>query len=99
MSEEITFRIDRRPVADVMVTLEIYEENGERICGLRFLSGTIDLPPRAMQSMIIEEVRKIEDLAREAGCREIRHAGDDRAWFLPGYEPMPDLKNGRRKRL
>lgn len=90
----------RRPYAEVLVTLEIYQEEGEMVCGLRFIRGHIDLPPKAMREAILRELAVIENIAREAGCTEMRHAGDEtRVLFLPGYEPMPELPNGRRKRL
>jgi hypothetical protein len=89
----------KRPYADVLVTLEVYQENGEMVCGLRFIEGEIRLPPKAMRRAIVAELQSIEQAARESGCTEMRHAGDDRAWCLPGYEPMPELRNGRRKRL
>jgi hypothetical protein len=93
-----TFRV-RREGVDVMVTLQVVEDGGEMICGLRHIEGEIDLPPRAMMAAFSEELAKIERIARDAGCAEMRHSGDDRKWFLPGYEPMAELKNGRRKRL
>ena len=95
------FRIVR-PGADVTLTLQVYFEDGQYVCGLRFLEGRIDLGPKALRAAMTEELAKIENVLREAGITEIRHAGEDRAWFLPGYEPMPDkpqLRNGRRKRL
>ena len=95
---DVTFRIVR-PKADVMVTLELFEDGGEMVCGLRFLGGEIHLGPKAMRAAITEELAKIEKIARDAGCAEMRHAGEDRAWCLPGYEPMDGLRNGRRKRL
>lgn len=89
----------KRPGADVLVTLQIVFENGESILGLRFLEGKIELGPKAMRAAMIEELTKIEKLARDAGFHEIRHCGDDRAWCLPGYVEMPELPHGRKKRL
>lgn len=93
----------KRPGADVLVTLQIViEGKGKRkryILGLRSIQGKIKLGPKAMRAAIIEELTKIENVAREAGFHEMRHSGDDRAAFLPGYEPFPELPNGRRKRL
>lgn len=88
-----------RPGADVSLTLQIIHDAGEMVCGLRFLRGRISLGPKAMRTAMHEELSKIEGLAREAGCTEMRHAGNDLAWCLPGYEPMPELPNGRRKKL
>jgi hypothetical protein len=95
-----TFRIARPGEGDVAVTLEIFQdEDGSMICGLRQLEGRITLGPKAMRAAMLTELAKIEDIARQAGCTEMRHAGEDRAWCLPGYEPMDGLRNGRRKRL
>lgn len=95
---EVKFRIER-PGADVVVTLQVYEENDELVCGLRWMEGTIDLKPKAMRAAMLAELATIEQIAKDAGCVEIRHAGDDRGVFLPGYKPFPALRNGRRKRL
>src|SRR5690242_8497454 len=89
----------KRPGVDVLVTLQFVFEDGEWICGLRWLEGKIDLKPKAMRRAMLEELTTIERLCCEAGFKEMRHSGDDRAVFLPGYERMPELPNGRRKRL
>ncbi len=96
---EIEFHVSRPPYAEVDVVLEVYAEGDETVCGLRFLRGEINMGPKALRDALRTEVRKIEDIARSAGCTEMRHAGDDRGWFLPDYEKMPELKNGRRKKL
>jgi hypothetical protein len=83
----------------VTITFQTFEENGEMICGLRFMEGRINLPPRALRATLIQELKTIENIAREAGFAEIRHAGDDRGWLLTDYEKVPELRNGRRKRL
>lgn len=101
LAEIVTVPINK-PYANVIVTLQVFEsEEGEMICGLRYIEGQIDLPPKAARQAILSELKIIEGLARDAGCVEMRHAGDDRAKLLPGYEPMNDerLRNGRRKRL
>jgi hypothetical protein len=93
-----TFRVTR-PGVDVLVTLQLCDDGDEIVCGLRWIEGQMTLGPKAMRAAITEELSKIEAIAREAGCTEMRHAGDDRGWCLPGYEPMPELPHGRRKRL
>lgn len=88
-----------RPEGSVVVTLELFKDGKEMICGLRFLEGQIGCGPKAMRAAMLAELETIEQLARNAGCKEMRHAGEARAWCLPGYEPMDGLRNGRRKRL
>ena len=90
-----------RPEGEVVVTLELFqeEEGGPMVCGLRSLSGSTNCGPKALRAAMLAELATIEELARDAGCTEMRHAGEDRAWCLPGYEPMDGLRNGRRKRL
>lgn len=91
-----------RDGADVTLMLQVYQEDGETVCGLRFLSGVIPKPTLAIRRAAREELAKIEMVCRQAGVTEMRHAGEDRAMFLPGYSKMtdkPQLRNGRRKRL
>ncbi len=98
---EIPVRIVRDG-ADVTLTLQVYQEDGEVVCGLRFLSGSMPKPTKALRRACKEELAKIEDVCRRAGVKEMRHAGEARDLVLPGYEPMtdkPELRNGRRKRL
>lgn len=88
-----------RPEGRVKITLEVFEEGGETICGLRWMTGELRAGPKAVRRAIREELRKIERIAKASGVAEMRHAGDERAWFLCDYEPCPGLRNGRRKRL
>lgn len=94
----LTFRVER-PGASVAVTLQLFAEGEEIICGLRSMEGRIELRPKALRAAAIEELQKIEVLAKSAGCTEMRHSGDERAWCLADYEPMPELPHGRKKRL
>lgn len=96
--ERYPFVIER-PYGRVTVVLEVFDDGPERVCGFRWIEGEIHLPPKKMIAVVREEIRKIENIARVAGCTEMRHAGDDRAAFFPDYEPFESLRNGRRKRL
>ena len=97
---EIPYRIERDG-ADVTLTLQVFAEGDDIVCGLRFLSGSLPKPTKALRHAVREELARIESLCRRSGVTEMRHAGEDRAGLLPGYEPMnhPELRNGRRKRL
>lgn len=95
---EITFPYVA-PGIDVRVTLEVYEEDGSMVCGLRFMEGEINLPPSKLRKALTDGVKTIERIVKAAGCVEMRHAGACRKWFLPDYERMPILNHGMRKRL
>lgn len=89
-----------RPEGRVHVVLEVFEEDGEAVCGLRWISGELVGGPKAVVRAIREELNKIEQIARSAGVVEMRHAGDEaRARIFSDYEPCPGLPNGLRKRL
>lgn len=92
------FVIDR-PYGRVEVTLEVNDEGDQRVCGLRRLAGTINLPPKAFRAAVRAEISTIEKLAKNAGCTEMRHVG--RGWnhILDDYEPIPGVPHGLRKRL
>lgn len=83
----------------ICVTLEVFEDAGEIICGLRSIDGEIVAGPKAARAAIVEELEKIERRVKAAGCVEMRHAGENRGWVLPGYERKGILRNERRKRL
>jgi len=83
-----------------LVTLEVYEEDGVTVCGLQQLDGRFNLPPKAWLRTMRTEMRKLENIARSAGCAEMRVAGRDWSRVLPDYEPLPGGKPNRlRKRL
>lgn len=89
----------RRPGAEVMMVLEVFEEEGRKVCGIRKVRGAITLAPKAWVAAVRAEVATIEGIARDAGCEEMRIAGRD--WSKPlagmGYEPFPAISNGLRK--
>jgi hypothetical protein len=98
MTDQFPFVIER-PYGRMTVVLEVFGDGDDMVCGFRWVEGEIHLPPKATIRAVREEIRKIERIARESGCTEMRHAGDDRAIFFPDYEPFEGLRNGRRKRL
>jgi hypothetical protein len=81
------------------VTLEVYEEDGKICCGLYRLDAHLDLPPKQWLRTMRTEMTKIETIAREAGCVEMRVAGRNWASVLPDYEPLIGPRNGLRKVL
>lgn len=95
---DITFAI-HRPYGAVLVTLEIYDDDGLLVCGLRHLEGRIDLPLSQRRAAFRQDLKFIEDEARRAGAHEMRHAGPNYARLLADYEPLPGFPNGLRKRL
>jgi hypothetical protein len=86
------------PGGAATVTFETYEEDGELICGLLDLKGKFDRG--AFIASVRRELKTIEELAREAGCVEMRLAGRDWSRVLTDYEPLPGGEPNRlRKRL
>lgn len=74
----------------VLLRTEIHEDKGQVFCLIHTLSGEISLPPKAFIQAVREEVRKLERIASNAGCAEMRIEG--RAWgkLLPDYAPWPE---------
>lgn len=94
----IPFRIERR-YGSVEMALEVYEEDGRKVCGIFTLKGKIRLRPHAWLRTVRREVRVIEGIARRAGCEEVRIAGRNWRRVLPDYEPYDGPRNGIRKSL
>lgn len=90
----------RRDGINALVLLHVFAEGADIVCGLK-VAGQLPKPTKAVRRAFREELANIEALAKASGVTEMRHAGEDRAVLLPGYEPMnhPELRNGRRKRL
>lgn len=73
---------------DTKAILETYEEDGVLVCGIYRLDGTIRLEPKAWLRAVRAEVKKLENIARDAGCAEMRIAGRDWSRVLPDYQSM-----------
>jgi hypothetical protein len=73
---------------DVQTVFELFEEHGALICGLYKMEGHIDLPPKAWLRTVRAHVGQFEELARSAGCAELRIAGRDWSRVLPDYQSM-----------
>ncbi len=88
-----------RPEGAVLVTLQVIEEDGRLICGIKQVTGHIPARPKAWLRAVREEVDRIAGLARAAGCRELRIAGRDWSRVFPGFEPVDGVPNGLKKEL
>lgn len=93
------FAIDK-PYGRVDVVLSVYKVDGVGlVCGLRRMEGKINLPPKALRAAAKQEIAIIEQIAKEAGCAEIRHIGPGWSRILDDYEPITGVPHGLRKRL
>lgn len=88
-----------RPEGRVKIQIEVFEEDGETICGIYQLTGTIRARPKAWLSAVRFELRKLERMARASGCAEMRVAGRNWSRILTDYAPFTGPENGLRKRL
>lgn len=83
------------PCGEATIRFNIYDEGDEqpytRVCEVRNLDGHIDLKPKAWLSLVRGELRVIEQVARDAGCNEVRMSGRFTARVLPDYEPYTAL--------
>jgi hypothetical protein len=81
-----------RPGIKVLIRLEAYEEHGKVVCLLHTLSGEIKLGPKAWLKAVRDEIWKLENIARNADCAEMRIEGRDWSRVLKGlgYLPWPE---------
>lgn len=78
-----------RPGVRVLIRIEVYEDAGQMVCLIHTLSGTISLGPKAWLNAVRDEIWKLERIARQAGCVEMRIEGRDWSRVLPGYSHWP----------
>ena len=95
---QCTFRVFL-PNGGGHVTLEIYADEGRMVCGIFQIEGRLKEPPRQWVRTIRAELMKLEGIARDAGCEEIRVAGRDWSRVLTDYTPFDGVRNGLRKAL
>ena len=69
------------------------------ICGIYQLRGRIALAPKAWLRTVRAEMTRLEQIARAAGCVEMRIAGRNWLRVLPDYTPFAGPRNGIRKEL
>lgn len=90
----------RRPYGVARVILEVFREGEETVCGLYKLWGRTRLGPKAFAAFMRKEMTTLEQIARDAGCTQMRVAGRNWARVLTDYEPMAgDSPNLLVKRL
>lgn len=86
-------------IGAVWVELEIYEDGNRLVCGITDLRGEINVRPKLWLRIVRDQLRQIEQFAKESGVSEIRLGGRNWSRVLPDYEPFEDIPNGLRKRL
>lgn len=90
-------------VGECEITLEVYQEADDprMIAAVYQLDGRINLPPKAWLQTIRAELQTIENVARDAGCAELRMVGRFTQKMFPDYEPYEPLSGlpGLRKAL
>lgn len=94
--QPVTVRV---PNGMARLALQVFEEDGRVICGIYHLEGHLFLRPKAWLRTMRAEMTRIEGLAKNAGCEELRLCGRDWSRIFPDYEPLGGLKNGLRKVL
>lgn len=79
------------------IMLEVYEEAGRMICGIYRLEAKMK---RAnWLTTMRAEMAKLEQIAKDAGCVEMRLGGRDWSRVFPEYEYLMGVPNGLRKEL
>jgi hypothetical protein len=90
----------KRDEGEVLMVVQVFAEaDGTIVFGIKMVLGEITARPKAWLKAVREEVAKLEAIAREAGCHEMRIAGRDWSRVLPDYEHCFGFRNGLRKRL
>lgn len=64
-----------------------------------FVAGKSALGPKAFVAFMQKMMSQYEDMARKAGCNEIRICGRDWSWVFPDFNRDGDMPNELRKRL
>ena len=73
-----------RPGVAVNITLAVFMEDEAPICLLHTLKGKIKLKPKAWLQTVRAEMVRLEHIARQAGCKEMRIEGRDWSRVLAG---------------
>jgi hypothetical protein len=92
--------VRRRPYGVGRIILECYPEGDETVCGVYKLWGKSTLGPKAFVAFMRREMTTLEQIARDAGCTQMRVAGRNWSRVLNDYESMAgDSPNLLVKRL
>lgn len=70
-----------------------------RTLWIPFMAGNSPLGPKAFTAFMRKMMAQYEDMARKAGCNEIRICGRDWSWVFPDWERDGDMPNELRKKL
>jgi len=95
---ELTFPVSL-PNGGGYVTLEIYAEDNQMVCGIYEIKGRLQERPKQWLRTMRAELTRLEAIARDAGCEEMRIAGRDWSRVFPDYTPFDGAENGLRKAL
>ncbi len=87
-----------RPYGRVELVFEVYGDGDHMVCGIYELRGRINVR-RHWYRLVRAHVRRLERIAKQSGCREMRVAGRNWSRILIDYEPFDDAPNGLRKVL
>lgn len=87
-----------RPYGTVEIEMETFCYGDEMVCAVFDLRGRINVK-RHWHRLIRAHMRRLERIARESGCREMRVAGRNWSRVLLDYEPFDGVANGLRKVL
>lgn len=91
--------IDIEGIGCAAMIFEVYGSGDHMVCGLYWLMAKTFVPPKQWLRVVREQMRLIEQMAKESGVTEMRVAGRNWSRVLPDYEPFDEVPNGLRKRL
>lgn len=82
--------------ANCFIVLEI---GPDLCCWVKCLAGSVEGGPKRRAMTIRRGMQHIEQVARDAGCTEIKLCGRDWSSIFPEYTPFDGFRNGIRKGL
>lgn len=86
------------PYGTASITLEVYEEDGSVVAGIRGCDIVHPTKGRLL-SAVRSAMPVIKDICRKAGIQELRLGGRDWSRLLKDFQPLDGVPNGLRKRL